>query len=124
MRRLLTSIVTATALTLGSVATVPAFATEGSMARKAKCDQTALAAYVSYHQARKAILSAYKTVISAAKVTYQAALQSGVRSVRKAARANYDAAIQSATSTRDSALSALGAPPARPKGCVIPADAN
>ena len=117
MRRIITTIVTASALSLSAVVAAPAFASEGSSASKSKCDQAALASYNSYYQARKAILAAYKTVINAAKVTFEAAKQSGVASVRKAARANYQAAILSARATRDSALSALGSPPPYPKGC-------
>ena len=61
-------------------------ASDATTATKKKCDQKALAAYVAYRDARKAILAAYKTVIDAAYVTYQAALESGWGTSRGAQR--------------------------------------
>jgi len=106
-----------TVMSMSLLSVVPDVANADVHYAKKKCDQSALAAYNAYHDASRAIVAAYQTVIEAAKVTYRAAQQSGIASVRKAANANYKAALANARSTRAVALSALGAPPRVPKGC-------
>jgi L-rhamnose isomerase len=106
-----------TVMSMSLLSVVPDVANADVHYAKKKCDQSALATYNAYHDASRAIVAAYKTVVEAAKVTYRAAKQSGIPSVRKAANANYKAALANARSTRAAALSALGAPPHVPRGC-------
>ena len=117
MRRALVMVTASTVMSMSLLSLVPAVAHANTHYAKQKCDQSALASYNAYHDAAKAIVAAYKTVIDAAKVTYRAAKQSGIASVRKAARANYEEALTNASNTRSAAISALGVAPHRPHGC-------
>lgn len=117
MRRVLLMVTVSTVMSMSLLSVVPDVANADTHYAKKKCDQTALAAYNAYHDASRAIVAAYKTVIDAAKVTYRAAKQSGITSVRNAANANYQEALANARNTRAAALSALGTPPRIPKGC-------
>ena len=117
MRRALVMVTVSTVMSMGLISVVPNAAHADVQYAKKKCDQSALATYNAYHDASRAIVAAYKTVIEAAKVTYRAAKQSGIASVRKVAKANYEEALANARNTREAALSALGTPPRVPQGC-------
>ena len=117
MRRVLMMVTVSTVMSMSLLSVVPDVANADVHYAKKKCDQSALATYNAYHDASRAIVAAYQTVVEAAKVTYRAAQQSGIAPVRKAANANHKAALANARSTRAAALSALGAPPRVPKGC-------
>ena len=117
MRRVFLMVTVSTVMSMGLLSVVPDVANADTHYAKKKCNQSALAAYNAYHDASRAIVAAYQTVIDAAKVTYRAAKQSGIASVRKAAHANYEEALANARNTRASALSALGDSPRLPQGC-------
>ena len=117
MRRVLMMVTVSTVMSMSLLSVVPDVANADVHYAKKKCDQSALATYNAYHDASRAIVAAYQTVIEAAKVTYRAAQQSGIASVRKAANANYQEALANARTSRAAALSALGTPPRVPKGC-------
>lgn len=109
------SLLAPTTVALADVTTAGLSDSHGSS--KKVCNQTALANYRAYYEARRAIMAAYQTVVAAAKSTYDQAKESGTPSQRKAARAAYLAAVDAAKRSRDAALAALGPAPAFPPYC-------
>lgn len=70
---------------------------------------------VTYHNSEEAIRMTFQASVASAQAAYHSAIAQNPSSAsRAAARAALQVALAQAVTTRDSALAALGQPPARP----------